>query len=177
MQVLYSDGDEEVLDLHTEKWQMVDEISPDQVSDLSAEDYITATASKNPIYMPHTAGSGPREDATRIGSTGVVRRHTIDISPLRRVNQAIYLLTTQERISENRVSNQPFEAILELARLKDDDLYRSIDIFLMALIYAKPFDMEGEKNIEVATPQIVEKRKISGQVVVYRDWLLELNRA
>lgn len=27
-----------------------------QVSDLSVEDYITATASKHPIYMPHTAG-------------------------------------------------------------------------------------------------------------------------
>ncbi|KAJ0480572.1 putative ribosomal protein S5/S7 [Helianthus annuus] len=26
------------------------------VSDLSVEDYITATASKHPIYMPHTAG-------------------------------------------------------------------------------------------------------------------------
>lgn len=27
-----------------------------QVPDLSVEDYITATASKHPIYMPHTAG-------------------------------------------------------------------------------------------------------------------------
>lgn len=27
-----------------------------KVSDLSVEDYITATASKHPIYMPHTAG-------------------------------------------------------------------------------------------------------------------------
>jgi len=31
--------------------------------------------------------SGPREDATRIGSAGVVRRQAVDISPLRRVNQ------------------------------------------------------------------------------------------
>ncbi|KAL9998651.1 putative ribosomal protein S5/S7 [Helianthus debilis subsp. tardiflorus] len=37
---------------------------------------------------------GPREDATRIGSACVVRRQVVDISPLRRVNQAIYLLTT-----------------------------------------------------------------------------------
>ncbi|RYR71624.1 hypothetical protein Ahy_A02g005859 isoform A [Arachis hypogaea] len=41
--------------------------------------------------------SGPREDATRIGSAGVVRRQAVDISPLRRVNQAIYLLTTGAR--------------------------------------------------------------------------------
>jgi hypothetical protein len=40
------------------------------------------------------ARSGPREDATRIGSAGVVRRQAVDISPLRRVNQAIWLLTT-----------------------------------------------------------------------------------
>ena len=38
--------------------------------------------------------SGPREDATRIGSAGVVRRQAVDISPLRRVNQAIWLITT-----------------------------------------------------------------------------------
>ncbi|KAF7831190.1 40S ribosomal protein S5 [Senna tora] len=38
-----------------------------------------------------------REDATRIGSAGVVRRQAVDISPLRRVNQAIYLLTTGAR--------------------------------------------------------------------------------
>ncbi|KAF5819653.1 putative ribosomal protein S5/S7 [Helianthus annuus] len=38
--------------------------------------------------------SGPREDATRIGSACVVRRQVVDISPLRRVNQPIYLLTT-----------------------------------------------------------------------------------
>ncbi|XP_020243028.1 40S ribosomal protein S5-like, partial [Asparagus officinalis] len=43
--------------------------------------------------------SGPREDATRIGSAGVVRRQAVDISPLRRVNQAIYLLTTGARES------------------------------------------------------------------------------
>ncbi|WOG91682.1 hypothetical protein DCAR_0310932 [Daucus carota subsp. sativus] len=137
-----------------------------RVSDISVEDYITASAAKNPIYMPHTSGryqakrfrkalcplverltnslmmhgrnngkklmavrivkhameiihllteqnpiqvivdavinSGPREDATRIGSAGVVRRQAVDISPLRRVNQAIYLLTTGARESAFR---------------------------------------------------------------------------
>ncbi len=49
--------------------------------------------------IPHQffACSGPREDATRIGSAGVVRRQAVDISPLRRVNQAIWLLTTGAR--------------------------------------------------------------------------------
>ncbi|KAM0009151.1 putative ribosomal protein S5/S7 [Helianthus debilis subsp. tardiflorus] len=37
---------------------------------------------------------GAREDATRIGSACVVRCQVVDISLLRHVNQAIYLLTT-----------------------------------------------------------------------------------
>jgi len=35
---------------------------------------------------------GAREDSTRIGSGGVVRRQAVDVAPLRRVNQAIYLI-------------------------------------------------------------------------------------
>ena len=42
--------------------------------------------------------TGPREDSTRIGSQGTVRRQAVDVSPLRRVNQAISLLTTGVRI-------------------------------------------------------------------------------
>lgn len=54
------------------------------------------------MYWLCWAISGPREDATRIGSAGVVRRQAVDISPLRRVNQAIYLLTTGARESAFR---------------------------------------------------------------------------
>merc|ERR1719503_15674 len=36
--------------------------------------------------------SGPREDSTRIGRAGTVRRQSVDVAPLRRVNQAIWLL-------------------------------------------------------------------------------------
>lgn len=39
--------------------------------------------------------SGPREDATRIGSAGVVRRQAVDISPLRRVNQVGWRLVSR----------------------------------------------------------------------------------
>uniref|UniRef100_J3N8C9 Small ribosomal subunit protein uS7c n=1 Tax=Oryza brachyantha TaxID=4533 RepID=J3N8C9_ORYBR len=58
----------------------------------------------NPIQVIIDAiiNSGPREDATRIGSAGAVRRQAVDISPLRRVNQAIYLLTTGARESAFR---------------------------------------------------------------------------
>ncbi|KAK9196585.1 hypothetical protein WN943_004714 [Citrus x changshan-huyou] len=59
---------------------------------------------QNPIQVIVDAviNSGPREDATRSGSAGVVRRQAIDISPLRRVNQALYLLTTSARESAFR---------------------------------------------------------------------------
>ena len=43
---------------------------------------------KNPIQVLVDAitNSGAREDSTRIGSGGVVRRQAVDVSPLRRVN-------------------------------------------------------------------------------------------
>eukprot|EP00878_Enallax_costatus_P046074 GHUV01055667.1.p2 GENE.GHUV01055667.1~~GHUV01055667.1.p2 ORF type:complete len:122 (-),score=48.51 GHUV01055667.1:21-386(-) len=54
-----------------------------------AFDIIHLLTDQNPIQIVVDAiiNSGPREDATRIGSAGVVRRQAVDISPLRRVNQ------------------------------------------------------------------------------------------
>merc|ERR1711988_1092930 len=54
---------------------------------------------KNPIQVLVDAiiNSGPREDSTRIGSAGTVRRQAVDVSPLRRVNQALWLLTVGTR--------------------------------------------------------------------------------
>lgn len=43
--------------------------------------------------MDAIINTGPREDSTRIGSQGTVRRQAVDVSPLRRVNQALALLT------------------------------------------------------------------------------------
>ena len=50
---------------------------------------------QNPVQVVVDAAinGGPREDATRIGSAGVVRRQAVDCSPLRRVNQALWLCT------------------------------------------------------------------------------------
>lgn len=46
------------------------------------------------VLVDAIANSGPREDSTRIGRAGTVRRQAVDVSPLRRVNQAIWLLCT-----------------------------------------------------------------------------------
>ncbi len=67
-------------------------------------DIIHLTTEQNPIQVLCDAivNAGPREDSTRIGSAGTVRRQAVDISPLRRVNQAIWLLTTGARESAFR---------------------------------------------------------------------------
>lgn len=40
--------------------------------------------------MRAVVNAGPREDSTRIGAGGIVRRQAVDVAPFRRVNQAIY---------------------------------------------------------------------------------------
>merc|ERR1712042_195684 len=54
---------------------------------------------ENPIQVLCDAiiNSGPREDSTRIGRAGTVRRQAVDVAPLRRVNQAMWLLCTGAR--------------------------------------------------------------------------------
>ena len=54
---------------------------------------------QNPVDVLFKAivQGGAREDSTRIGSGGTVRRQAVDVSPLRRVNQAIYLICKGSR--------------------------------------------------------------------------------
>merc|ERR1712107_5406 len=54
------------------------------------------------ILVDAVVHSGPREDSTRVGRAGTVRRQAVDVSPLRRVNQAIFLLTAGARSSAFR---------------------------------------------------------------------------
>ena len=69
-----------------------------------AMEIISLLTDQNPIQVIVDAvvNSGPREDATRVGSAGVVRRQAVDVAPLRRINQAIYLITTGARESAFR---------------------------------------------------------------------------
>ncbi|KAJ3204899.1 ribosomal protein S5 [Entophlyctis luteolus] len=69
----------------------------------------------NPIQVLVEAviNTGPREDSTRIGSQGTVRRQAVDVSPLRRVNQAIALLTTGAREAAFRNSKTIAECLAD----------------------------------------------------------------
>merc|ERR1719186_1257672 len=95
-----------------------------QVRDISLTDYISVKE-KHAVYLPHTAGryavkrfrkaqcpiverltnslmmhgrnNGKKLMTVRIIRQGTVRRQAVDVSPLRRVNQAIWLLCTGAR--------------------------------------------------------------------------------
>ncbi|KAI1136563.1 40S ribosomal protein S5 [Hypoxylon sp. FL0543] len=70
---------------------------------------------QNPIQIAVDAivNCGPREDSTRIGSAGTVRRQAVDVSPLRRVNQAIALLTIGAREASFRNVKSIAECLAE----------------------------------------------------------------
>jgi len=72
---------------------------------------------KNPVqvFCEAVQKAGPREDSTRIGSAGVVRRQAVDVSPLRRVNVAIYLMTQGAR-------NNSFRNIKSIAECLADEI-------------------------------------------------------
>merc|ERR1719224_105553 len=82
-----------------------------------AFEVIHLVTGKNPlqIFVDAVMKAGPREDSTRIGSAGVVRRQAIDVSPLRRVNQAIYLMTTGAR-------NNAFRNLKSIAECLADEI-------------------------------------------------------
>merc|ERR1711964_250195 len=84
---------------------------------MGALEIIHLVMEKNPVQVLVDAvkNGGPREDSTRIGSAGVVRRQAVDVSPLRRVNQAIYLLTTGAR-------NSAFRNIKTIAECLADEI-------------------------------------------------------
>merc|ERR1712036_79714 len=56
-----------------------------------AFEIIHVMTGENPVQICVSAimNGGPREDSTRIGRAGSVRRQACDVSPMRRVNQAI----------------------------------------------------------------------------------------
>jgi len=82
-----------------------------------ALELIHLTTGENPlqVLVQAVANSGPREDSTRIGTAGVVRRQAVDVAPLRRINQALLLLTTGAR-------EAAFRTIKTVAECLSDEL-------------------------------------------------------
>jgi small subunit ribosomal protein S5e len=54
------------------------------------------------IVIDAVKNGGPREDSCKVGSSGTVRRQAVDVSPIRRVNQAIFLITSGARLASFR---------------------------------------------------------------------------
>ena len=84
---------------------------------------------ENPIQVFVTAVSqgGAREDSTRIGSGGVVRRQAVDVSPLRRVNQAIYLICKGSRESA-------FRSLKSISECLADEIINASKVSLLCFL-------------------------------------------
>ena len=52
------------------------------------------TDGKNPlgVFIKAVKTGGPREDSQRIGKGGSIKRQSVDVSPMRRVCQSVYLM-------------------------------------------------------------------------------------
>lgn len=89
--------------------------------------FVHAPPFQNPLQVLVNAiiNSGPREDSTRIGRAGTVRRQAVDVSPLRRVNQAMWLLCTGARESA-------FRNIKSIAECLADELINAAKVCMTA---------------------------------------------
>ena len=69
-----------------------------------ALELIHLSTGENPLQVLVNAvvNAGPREGSTRIGSAGAARSQAVDVSPLRRVNIAIFLICSGSRESAFR---------------------------------------------------------------------------
>mmetsp|Transcript_23534 Transcript_23534/g.36694 ORF Transcript_23534/g.36694 Transcript_23534/m.36694 type:complete len:193 (-) Transcript_23534:67-645(-) len=81
----------------------------------NALDIIHLVTDENPVQIVVNAVSlaGPREDSTRVGTAGVVRRQAVDVSPMRRVNEAIYLMCKGARESSFRTIKSIAECLAD----------------------------------------------------------------
>jgi ribosomal protein S7 len=128
-----------------------------------AFEIINLLTDANPVQILVDAiiNCGPREDSTRIGSQGTVRRQAVDVSPLRRVNQAISLLTVGTRESAFRNVKTVAECLADelinaakgsansYAIKKKDELERvakckslnvCFAVYLLILFYSQPIN-------------------------------------
>jgi small subunit ribosomal protein S5e len=89
-----------------------------------ALEIVALTTDMNPLQVLVTAvvNAGPREDSTRIGAGGIVRRQAVDVSPFRRVNQAIYQIGIGAREASFRTIKTAAEVRATSARTRSPPL-------------------------------------------------------
>ena len=89
---------------------------------------------ENPLQVLVNAiiNSGPREDSTRIGRAGTVRRQAVDVSPLRRVNQVNKTKKNLTLMIDSLVSRLSGFSAPELARPPSETSRPSPSAWLMS---------------------------------------------
>lgn len=77
--------------------------------------HLMSPEKENPLQIVVQAieNGGAREDSTRIQMGGVIKRQAVDVSPLRRVNQAIYLMCLGAREASFRKIKTIAECLAE----------------------------------------------------------------
>jgi len=75
---------------------------------------------QNPLQVIIDAicNCGPREDSTRIGKGGNVKRQAVDVSSFRRVNQSIYFITKYAR-------DKSFKSLKNVAEILADEFMQA----------------------------------------------------
>ena len=80
-----------------------------------ALDIIHLITNRNPValVLEAVSNAGPREDSARAGSGGVVKKTAVDVSPLRRINLALYLISIGARESAFRSTRSIGECLAD----------------------------------------------------------------
>ena len=80
-----------------------------------ALEIISLVTNKNPleVLLKAVTVAGPREDSTRIGAGGTVKKTAVDVSPLRRINIGIYLIVCGAREASFRSSKNIAECLAD----------------------------------------------------------------
>jgi len=62
-------------------------------------DIVALITGKNPLetVLKAVSNGGPREDSARTGSGGTAKKASVDVSPMRRINLALYLIVSGAR--------------------------------------------------------------------------------
>jgi Ribosomal protein S7p/S5e len=109
------------------------------------------------VLVTAIINSGPREDSTRIGRAGTVRRQAVDVSPLRRVNQAIWLLCTGAR-------EAAFRNIKTIAECLADELINAAKVNSIAFIRKYRFQNLNARFLRVHQTLTLSRRRMSWNV-------------